>query len=578
MKYPILSTTSSSREWLEIFRGYDHNPRIPEGEFYEMTNMTSDGYPTLSPRPHRGTYATTGTPRGIISKDSLCYIDGGSLYINGTAVTGFALSDTDKTLISMGSYLIILPDKKYINITNTSDKGSIEASYTSTGTVSFEICDSVGSAFSSVTTSATEPEEPSNGAYWLDTSTVPNTLKQYSGTPGEWVTITNTYTKISALSIGADFSVGDGITISGATPEGLSAVNGSHIIKARADGYIVIGGILAQNATQTTSLTVSRKMPLMDFMTESENRLWGCRRGTDNNGDAVNEIYASKLGDFKNWNVFEGLASDSYAVSVGTDGVFTGAVTHLGYPIFFKENCLHKIYGSSPSSYQVQTVSCRGVEKGSSRSLATVNEVLYYKSRSGVCAYDGSLPSEISYALGDVVYCDAVAGALGNKYYISMKKKNTSDYSLFVYDTARQLWHREDDTRAVSFCNHEGDLLYIDYGDKYIKSVGGSGAPEPAFSWSVETGLIGTDSPDRKYVSRLDLRIMIDVGSTVSLFIEYDSSGEWEYLYTATGESLKSSSVPVRPRRCDHFRLKIIGHGEAKIYSICKTVEEGSDL
>ena len=74
----------------------------------------------------------------------------------------------------------------------------------------------------------------------------------------------------------------------------------------------------------------------MDFVIESGNRLWGCRYGKALNGETVNEIYASKLGDFRNWYCFAGISTDSYTASVGTDGAFTGAVTYMGRPIFFK--------------------------------------------------------------------------------------------------------------------------------------------------------------------------------------------------------------------------------------------------
>jgi hypothetical protein len=94
---------------------------------------------------------------------------------------------------------------------------------------------------------------------------------------------------------------------------------------------------------------------------------------------------------------------------------------------------------------------------------------------------------------------------------------------------------------------------------------------------SAVTGFIGTDTPDKKYVSRLDVLIMLEVGSRVSFFAEYDSSGEYEYLFTMTGKSLRSFSVPIRPKRCDHLRLRIVGEGEAKIFAICKTTEWGSD-
>ena len=68
-------------------------------------------------------------------------------------------------------------------------------------------------------------------------------------------------------------------------------------------------------------------------MIECGNRLWGCKYGLVD-GETVNEIYASKLGDFKNWNCFAGLSTDSYAAARGSDGPFTGAADYLGQPRF----------------------------------------------------------------------------------------------------------------------------------------------------------------------------------------------------------------------------------------------------
>jgi hypothetical protein len=92
-----------------------------------------------------------------------------------------------------------------------------------------------------------------------------------------------------------------------------------------------------------------------------------------------------------------------------------------------------------------------------------------------------------------------------------------------------------------------------------------------------ETGMIGTDSPDKKYVSRLTIRMALDRGSEVAFYAQYDSFGEWHYLSSMVGSSLRTFTTPVRPRRCDHFRLRIVGKGDAKIYSIAKTIEQGSD-
>ena len=577
MKYPTLTEIPTSREMIDVFKGYNHNLRIGQGEFYDMENLSSDSYPVLSPRQQRGVYASPYAPQGMVAKDSLCYVDGGDFYINGYRVS-MGLNDKPKTLISMGAYVIIMPDKKYINTENHSDNGKIEAEVKTTSTVTFSICKVDGTEYGDVPYGATPPTEPKNLDLWIDTSEVPHQLKQYSDTTVMWSTIATTYIKIYATNIGKPFNVQDGVVISGIEDESLQDLNAAMVIWAKGDNYIVVTGILDKVTTQETAITVARRMPTMDFIIESENRLWGCRYGPALNGEVVNEIYACKLGDFKNWNCFMGISTDSYAASVGTDGQFTGAITHLGYPLFFKETCVHKIYGNYPANYQIQTTACRGVQKGCNKSLSIVNEVLYYKARSGVCAYDGSLPMEISSALGEEIYNNAVAGTLGNKYYISMSDTNNK-WHLFVYDTLKNMWHKEDNTQVVEFCNCRGDLYFIDYDSNQIKTVKGTGVKETeAIKWQAVTGIIGTDSPDKKYISRMDVRMSLVVGARASFYIEYDSSGEWEYLFTMDGVKLRSFAVPIRPQRCDHMRLKIVGNGEAKIYSICKTMEQGSDV
>ena len=599
MKLPMLNELPTSRIMTDVFKGYNHNLRIGDGEFYDMKNLTSSHYPVLSPRGARGVYATPTDPQGLISKDTVCYVDcvtpehesGAKFYFGGEEVTGLKLSskaeDCPKKLISMGAYVIILPDKKWVNTKVITEYGNIEESVeTPEGSpVTFTLCNIDAAAYDYMG-QATEPE--SKETYWLDTSTTPNTLKQYSASQAMWITVPTTYIKISATGIGKHFEVGDGVTISGVVDldkeaigienTGILDLNNNMVIQAKGDDYIVVIGIIRTEATQYTPVSIKRQMPLMDFVIESGNRLWGCRYGVALNGEVVNEIYASKLGDFKNWNCFAGISTDSYAATVGTDGQFTGAITHLGYPLFFKENCVHKVYGNFPSNYQIQTTTCRGVQHGSSDSLAIVNETLFYKSSKAVCAYDGSLPVEISSALGEDMYYDAVAGAIGNKYYISMSDGN--EYHLFVFDTVKGIWHREDNTKALSFCTSRGELFYIDSVDKKIKTVMGSHAYEAKkdIDWMAETGIIGTDHPDKKYISRIDVRMALDTDSEVSFLIQYDSIGEWQLLYTMRCQSLRSFTVPIRPHRCDHLRLRIEGKGEAKIYSITKTTEQGSEV
>lgn len=616
MKLSKLQELPTSREMIDVFGGYNHNLRIGEGEFYDMKNLTSSDYPVLSTRPMRGLYASpdadsypnsnvikVANPQGLIEKDGLCYVDGSNLVINGYPIDMGLSTEADmcpKTLISMGAYIIIMPDKMYINTANYGDKGKMEATFTTHGYyVSFTLCRADGSSYSGATPSVTAPDNPKDGDLWIDTSEDTRSLKQYSEINSEWISIATTYVRIEFENETIPFNEGDGVTISGIQTEALKDFNGTMVVKAVGEskygaGYIVVTGILDISSAYTTDIiSVTRLMPEMDFVIESGNRLWGCHYGFDIQGNFVNEIYASKLGDFKNWNVFDSISTDSYVATVGTDGFFTGAITHLGYPIFFKDNCMHKVYGNYPANFQVQTINCRGVQKGCNKSLAIVNEVLYYKSRNAVCMYDGSLPAEISSSLGDEAYSDAAAGAIRNKYYISMKDGN-GEYHLFVFDTKRGLWHREDNTHAIDFCTCRGELYYIEEQkrivpgtaipaiDRYIKTINPvhdfSYPFETGINWMAELGIIGTDMPDKKYISRLDVRMLLTVGTRVHFYIEYDSCGKWEHLFTMTGTKLQSFAVPIRPRRCDHMRIRIEGDGEAKIFSICKTIEQGSDI
>jgi hypothetical protein len=141
------------------------------------------------------------------------------------------------------------------------------------------------------------------------------------------------------------------------------------------------------------------------------------------------------------------------------------------------------------------------------------------------------------------------------------------------------MWHKEDNLHAKAFCSCRGDLYYIADGDANIRTILGSGTKdEEPVEWMAETGTLGIYTPDRKYVSRLNVRMSLDIGTRVYFYAQYDSSGEWEYLFTMTGTSLRSFAVPIRPKRCDHMKIRIVGKGDAKIYSIAKTIEQGSDI
>lgn len=568
MQIPTLKQGNVSRENVTSFGGYHAGARIAEGEFAAMKNCTGDQFPLIATRRKRGVYAAPQKCNGLLAKDSLCWVDGSKFVMNGYE-TELHLTDSPKQLVSMGAYVIIFPDKKYINTADLSDSGNLEAEFTSAGAVKFTPVDGDGKPLIPAYTQPEEPEKPENGALWLDTSGA-GALLQWSAGTGMWVSVDNTLVRISCPNMGVSFRPGDGVQLTG-VPAGVET---SGVIADCGRDYVTVPGLLEREASLDTPVTVGRYLPLMDMVLECGNRLWGCRYGLNRAGAVVNEIYASKLGDFRNWNCFQGVSTDSYCVSLGADGPFTGAVQHLGYPVFFREDCIHRLYGSTPASFRLQTTPCPGVQQGCSRSLARVGQMLYYKSPTGVCAYDGAVPVTVSQKLGVMPCIRASAGALGDKYYICFQEEESTG-QLWVYDTARGLWHREDDSCVRCFCTCRDDLFFVN-GAGQIISVMGRGQPEEEISWMLETGMLGTLTPDSKTLTRLNLRLELEQQARV--WVQYDGDDFWTPVATVYGSAGQCFNLPVAVRRCDRLRLRLAGTGFMRLSCITKTMERGSEV
>lgn len=587
--YPRVSPQFTQQVLTDSFGGYDHRLKIPDGEFYDTKNLTTDHAPMLANRRPRG-----DLKRGAVAlaeKKSLAYVGtDGTLYFNflPTGLTG--LSPGEKQLVSMGAYLVVFPDKKYINTEELSDYGSLEAHY-SAQSAAYRMVRWDGTAVNASHIQAAAPAEPANGEYWIDTSGETHVLRQWSDAQADWLSVETVYIKISFPTLGtipALFSEADGVTISGSS---IDEVNGEKVICAlggRAAGandageadWIMVTGLLGQAVTDG-GLSIDRSVPSPDHVCECQNRLWGCRYGMAD-GQTVNEIFCCALGDFKNWRQYQGLSTDSWTGSVGSDGPWTGAVNYLGYPTFFKENRIHRVTISTEGAHRIDETVCRGVQKGSAKSLVVVNETLYYKSGSDVCAYQGGFPTGISAALGDAAYHDAAAGAVGGKYYISMLDENNAA-SLFVYDIAKGVWIREDELRVTAFARVDNELFAV--ASNGLRTMlgslcGVSGAEkESGMTWEAVTGVQYYELPENKRVSRYNVRMKMARGARMEAFVQYDSDGVWRSAGSVTAGSAGTDSYlfPIRPHRCDHLQLKLSGSGDVRIFSIAKILEVGSD-
>lgn len=541
MKLPAMRFKDGIKKGKQVkFGGLNHNLGASDGELWDMKNLTGEHYPVLSSRKGRVKVNALTNPGGLFAHNGLAWVDGTGFYYKGerkgTVTAG------QKSFAALGAYIIILPDKAYFN-TLTDEFGSLEATWT-------------GSSLT-FTHGILYEEKAEN-----------NTI-QCAGV--DWAKY---------------FKAGDAVSIEGCTrhPEN----NKTPIIR-EIDGdklyfyeyvFTLDGDENDTAYTETGSLSIKREVPDLLYLCENENRLWGCDETT---------IYASKLGDVFNWNVFDGLETDSYAVTTGSAGHFTACLSYLGYPVFFKEDNIYKVYGDTPSKFQVMGSATLGVAQGCAGSLAVAGEVLFYLSNTGIVAYSGGIPRSAGDALGVERLQTAVAGSDGLNYYASIQSGGA--WRLYVYDTQRGAWYIEDEMHATHFARYEGTLYLLNEQGE-IWTVGNprtvpDGTAEGAVEWAAEFAdfyeyttyaSTSTAAPEKKGVGKFQIRLELDAGASAAVMIQYDSSGIWETVSTLTATQKRSFYLPVVPHRCDHYRLKLKGTGGCRVYSLTREYYVGSEL
>ena len=499
----------------DVFGGLDRSRACADGGICHMVNMSGAEYPLATPRGGRELITELAGPHGMHIHDGIYVaagtgfykIEGGGYSKLGTVTAG------KKSMASIGAYIVIFPDKAYYN-RNTGEFGSLEASWS--GTAAFE--------------------------------------------DGEYAGVEADACRIVTTGAAFPFNVGDAVTISGSSKD---KNNTTLIIREissdkKSLGFYENSFVNAKNQT----LTISRDVPDMDFVLENENRIWGCKADT---------IYASKPEDPFNFNVFDGLASDSYAVNVASSGDFTAAASYLGYPIFFKEDKVYKVYGSKPSDYQVMSSASLGVKRGAAASLAVANEVLYYLSVAGIMAYTGGVPSIVSGPLAADVL-STVGGSDGVRYYASLALDD-GDRGIYVYDARRGMWHREDDTEVVAFGRGEGLNMLTADGRLYRIESGGVGQ----LTSVLEFGDFVEGSPSMKSTAKVQMRVELSEGATLCVYMSFDG-GEYEVMELISTPGKRSYYIPIAPRRCDFFRVKLEGVGKWWLYSLTREASTGSDI
>lgn len=544
MILPKISAYESQETQLTVFGGLNRRDKISDSDFSEMQNMSSRAVPAIAVRRSRKNIAaaknavTLAVPEYTGGLSSFTGIKDNHFYYNGELISG-DLTDGKKSVADFNGKICIFPDKVYYDYIPSEDTGTVSSSLTSME--------------KSVTVS---------NAYFYSS---------YDDLTGEYTA----YISASDAEFDSVFTAGDSICISGCS----YSQNNTKSIQSRRD-YAAETDIVSAVAEEVSSIkielllynkkgekvqfhtgsesetvTLKKFVPDMNHICVHNNRLWG----TSASGEY---IYASKLGDCTDFNSFQGLSDDSWYSYIGTGGEFTGICSYRTAVVAFKRNCIHHVYGDSPTNFSIPKHTYGGCIDG--RSVCEIGGVLYYLSNDGFYGYSGGEPYRISTRF-EAKYSSCAAGTDGKVYYASAADEDNC-CEVLVYDPETDIWVKEDETRFEDFCSCDGNIYGI--ADDALWQL--DCQCDEDFSWSVTTKRFTYNTMLHKGLSCIRIRADISDNTDTDVYISFDNNG-FKNCGSINGKTKNGFSVwriPVRFEKCDSFRIKLQGRGDAVIHDI----------
>jgi len=578
---PQMKNPDGISKWRSVdFGGIRHVLGAGTGDIWDCYGITPDNYPVLRSgefvkydNASKGNY---GSLQYGVNENQRVYVESGALYLMGTSVwTSQAKLSRKQQIEAFNNFAVVFPAKLWVR---TDAKALLQSDAELPSNPAYGDVYGVknGAAYDAKywdgenwTGAGKIAGEMDTAVYHLCTFTDGT----YAGEPAEANTI---------HASGADtfdwstwFQPGDAVAIKGAADE----ENNKTLVVREVDGRDLrfYEHSFTLNATSAL-LEVRRAIPDMDWICVNESRVWGCKE---------KHIYASKLGDFKNWNTFDGLATDSYAVDVLSAGDFTGCVSFMGYPIFFKRTGIYKMYGNRPSNFEVIGSASTGCVNGNTFAVAA--ETLFYLSNRGVMSYNGGMPQLISQDLGELITGNESAwgGSDNDRYWFGY----TGESAAYVFDPEKGMWHKQiysdpsnpTDKLSYAYTGHDGVVFVTAAGRRYGK-ITASGSQSDAFYVEfADSDESQSNAPqygaNKKGTSKIQIRMVLGENSAVTVSMMFDSDGVWrEVKAFSTANVKKSFYLPIIPRRSDHFKIRFEGHGSFELYSLSRENYKGSAL
>lgn len=320
--------------------------------------------------------------------------------------------------------------------------------------------------------------------------------------------------------------------------------------------------IICENDTDTTNV-----LPSLDFVASQDNRLYGC-----SNLDKT--IYVSALGDPCDFGTYEGVATDAYAVVVGSMGDFTGCIATGNSVLFMKQHCIHKLLGSYPADFYLKEYALEGVKEGCSGSLVCCEGIAVYISEHGIAMYNGSSVNVLNYGLSPQGVTGQTAALFdGKEYWLSCGS------SLYEFNLDKGIFVQTREIGADALVHMGQDNYMISDSKLYHMTE----EDDPDVEWQmvfkpfIETISGSSNSTseifEKKRYTRLFLRTSLPKGSKIEAVWINDGNG---HLVGRMGgrEECEVTTMVFHTPRLDVIQLDLHGKGPMTLHSIQREFQQ----
>lgn len=302
------------------------------------------------------------------------------------------------------------------------------------------------------------------------------------------------------------------------------------------------------------------ELPSLEHICVNRDRIWGT---------TGNEIYCCASCEPGVWFRYDNTAADSFYAQIPEVSRFTGVASYGGSVYFFTSENVYRMYGTTPDAFSLVPLGTYGMDESESESFGTAAQMLFYNSVCGPACFDGDSAKLIGHPLGSGLPTAAVGIGCAQKYYMA------DGADLYVFDASKGIWQVHGVTddivdigvfggRAILFTSQ-----YAEYVDKKqhepVSDEDCTRKSQVEFADITEGALYGVMPIE------FVLGAWLGEGASLSLSICCDT-GDWTQIWSTTECGKHVHRVRFSPKsRCDHYRLRLDGVGDWKLYSLARS-------